>query len=143
MVSIGIIDTITHLPLGALQPRLDGNGPYGAGNHALTTWDDSGTTRNVSDTFGVVVQISGSIAPELGRFLGFDDGGIVVLDVYRQPITQLAALHQLFGGAWVASQVEYVLYAPQLFRWVESLPGKIGLYVGPTWSVDLYYLRAL
>lgn len=143
MATVGIIDTITKIPLGLLTPALDGNGPFGHGVHSLTTWKDGGTTRNVSDTFGVVVQVSGAIAPQLGRLLGFDDGGAVNLDVFQDRIVQVAALHQLLGGAWVADQVQECYYAPQVIRWVEDLPGKIGLYVGPTWSVDLYFLKTI
>lgn len=143
MPNVGIIDVINNLPIGLLQPRLDGNGPYGPGNHSLTTWSDGGVTKNVDNTFGVVVQISGSIAPYVGVTYGFDDGGEVVTDVYEQRITQLVTLHQMFGGNWVATSVVDVFVAPYLIRWVEALPGKIGLYVGPTWHVDLYYLLAL
>jgi hypothetical protein len=143
VVSIGIIDVINELPIGALQPLLDGNGPYAAGNHVLTTWLDGATTRNVNDTFGVVVQVNGAIAPQLGRQIGFDDGGTVNLDRFDMRLCQFAALHQMFGGAWIATQVADVFWAPTLFRWVEALPGRVGLYVSPTWAVDLYYLRAL
>ena len=143
MVTIGVIDVIQNLPIGVLTPLLDGNGPYSAGNHIISTWNDSGTTRNVSDSFGVIVQINGAIASKLGRTIGFDDGAAVNLDVFEDRITQLAALHQMLGGAWIATQVSDVVYAPALFRWVEALPGRIGLYVSPTWAVDLYFLRAL
>jgi len=143
MPSVGVIDIIEHLPIGTLTPRLDGNGPFGPGNHIISTWNDSGTTRNVDDTFGVIVQINGAIAPKLGRIPGFSDGGAVDLEIYEDRITQLATLHQMFGGAWIPTQVEDVTFAPQLFRWVESLPGRVGLYVSPTWHVDLFFLRAL
>ncbi|SRR6266704_983590 len=143
MVGVGIIDVIEHLPIGVLQPRLDTNGPYGVGSHSLTSWSDSGSIKSVSDTFGVVVQIYGAIAPKLGRIPGFSDTSAVDLELYEFRIAQLAVLHQLFGGAWVPTQVEDVFYAPQLFRWVESLPGMVGLYVSPVWQVDLFFLLAL
>ncbi len=141
MVNIGIVDTITHLPLGVLKPHADELGPYGPGNHVLDTFFFSGGGFTpVNAAFGVVVQISGGIAPKLGRQFGFSDGIDVNLDVFELRICQLAALHQMLGGQWIASQVESVRYAPQLFRWVEASPGRIGLYVEPSWSVDLYYL---
>lgn len=143
MVNVGIIDVISNLPLGILTPRLDGNGPYGPGNHIISTWDDSGTTRNVSDTFGAIVQINGTINPHWGTIQGFNDGGSVDLTLYEFRITQFAAMHQMLGGAWVASQVVDVFYAPALFRWAEALPGRVGLFVTPTWNVDLFFLRAL
>ena len=144
MVStVGIIDTIQHLPLGVLEAVIDTNGPYGPGNHILDTWKDGALVRPVNITFGVIVQISGAIAPKLGLQIGFDDGGTVNLDTFELRICQVAALHQLILGTWVASQVVDVFYAPQLLRYVESNPGRIGLYVQPTWHVDLYYLLAL
>lgn len=143
MPDVSIIQTISQLPLGVLSPFLDADGPFTAGNHALTTWHDGVTLRNVSDTFGVIVQINGAIAAQLGRVTGFDDGGIVVLDEYEDRIVQVAVLHQLFGGAWIASQISDIFVAPFMIRWAEALPGKLGLYIGPTWSLDLYFLRAL
>ncbi len=140
MVSVGIIDTLTHLPLGVLKPHLDTAGPYGAGNHILDTWMLGAVVTQVSAAFGVIVQISGAIAPKLGRVIGFSDGVDVSLELYDMRICQLGVLHQLLGGQWIASQVESVRYAPQLFRWVEAAPGRVGLYVEPTWAVDLYYL---
>lgn len=143
MPNVGIIDVITQLPIGILTPVLDADGPFTAGNHPITTWHDGALIRSVADTFGVIVQVNGAIAPELGRTIGFDDGGTVNLDYFEDRILQLSALHQMLGGAWIATQVEDIYYLPWLARWVEALPGKIGLYVAPTWSVDLYFLRAL
>lgn len=143
MPNVGIIDTISTLPLGLLTPRIDTNGPYTAGNWIISTWNDSGTTRNVSDSFGVILDINGAIAPALGREQGFSDGGSVDLTKFELRITQFAALHQMLGGAWIASQVADVFIMPALYRWAEALPGRVGLYVTPTWNVDLYFLRAL
>lgn len=137
---VGIIDQIEHLPLGVLDAYLDHAGPYAAGNHVLDTWLDGVVLRPVNITMGVIVQINGAIAPFLGRTLGFDDGGTIDLTEFELRITQLAALHQTLLGTWIASQVADIFYAPQLFRWVESNPGRIGLYVSPSWSIDLYYL---
>lgn len=141
--SVNIIDTFTGLPIGILTPSLDTNGPYGFGNHALTTWRDGATVRNVSDTYGVIVQVNGAIAQNLGLVPGFDDGGTVVLDEFEKRIVQLAVLHQANTGVWIATQVIDCFYVPILTRWAEDLPGKIGLYVSPTWSIDLYYLKTI
>jgi len=140
---VSVIQALTALPIGVLTPALDGNGPYGPGNHALTSWLDGATSRNVSDTYGVVIQVNGAIAPKLGLTVGFDDGGTVVLDEFDMRIVQLAVLHQANTGVWVATQVVDCFYVPILTRWAEDLPGKIGLYVSPTWSVDLYYLKTI
>ena len=143
MPNIGIIDVINNLPIGILTPVLDTDGPYAAGNHSITTWHAGAVLHNVGDTFGVIVQINGAIAPHLGRQIGYDDGVAVNLDLYETRITQVAVLHQMLGGAWVATQAADIVYAPNLIRWVEASPGKLGLYVSPTWSVDLYFLFAL
>lgn len=140
MPDVGIISSLTKLPLGLLTPKLDANGPYGPGNHALTTWTDVATVRNVSDTFGVVAQLSGSIPVHTSRTFGFDDGVAVNLDEFEDRIVQVAVLHQLLSGAWVADQLLDAYFLPQLVRWAEDLPGKIGLYVAPNFHVDLYYL---
>lgn len=140
MPDVGIISSLTKLPLGLLSPRLDNAGPYGPGNHAMTTWTDGSTVRNVSDTFGVVLQLSGSIPSHVGRTFGFDDGVAVNLDEFDDRVVQVAVLHQLLSGAWVADQVLDAFYLPQLARWAEDLPGKIGLYVAPNFHVDLFYL---
>lgn len=140
MPDVGIIQSFTQLPLGLLDASLDSAGPYGPGSHSLTTWSQGGTVRNVNDTFGVIVQINGAIAPKLGLVPGFDDGGTVQLDLFQMRICQIAQLFQLRSGIWVPADSRNIFYAPQLIRWVEDQPGKIGLYVQPTWSVDLYYL---
>ncbi len=140
---VGIIDQISSLPIGVLQPVLNADGPFAAGNHIISTWHDGATLRNVSDSFGVILQVNGAIAPQLGRTIGFDDGGVVNLDEFELRIVQAAAVHQMFGGSWVATQVADVSYLPYLMRWAEAVPGKLGLYIAPTWHIDTYFLRAL
>lgn len=140
--TVGIIDTITGVPLGLLHPLVDHNGPF-TGNNIRDTWLDGSTVKPVSNTFGCVIDISGAIAPKLGRFSGVDDGGSLVLDTFTERIVQVAVIHQLFGGAYIASQVVDVFYTPFLIRWAESLPGRIGLKVSPDWAIDVYYLQAL
>jgi hypothetical protein len=141
--TVGIIQGLQNIPLGLLTNSLDLDGPYAAGNHTLTQWNDGGVIRNVSDTFGVIVQINGAIAPKLGLQVGYSDGVAVDLDTFDQRITQIAIQHQLVTGAWVADQVVDVFYAPFLMRWAEDLPGRVGLYVSPTWHVDLLYLKTI
>lgn len=142
MGTVQIIDTIATVPLGLLQPMLDTNGPF-TGNNIRDTWGHGGVTYNIADSFGCILQVSGAIAPHLGRTFGVDDGGAIVLDQFEDRIVQAAAIHQLFGGSYVASQVVDCFYLPTLIRWAETLPGRLGLYVSPTWAVDVYFLRAL
>lgn len=140
MPDVGIIQSFTQLPVGLLDAASDAAGPYGPGNHSLTTWSQAGIIRNVSDSFGVVLQVSGAIAPKLGLQIGYDDGGAVVLDQFNQRIVQVAQLFQTRTGVWVPVAVNNVFVLPTLIRWVEDQPGKIGLHVHPLWHVDLYYL---
>lgn len=135
-----LIDFALSPPLGVLNAHLDANGPYGPGNHVLSTWSNAGVTSAVADTFGVYVQFNGPIPPGLGRVIGFDDGGIVVLDEFHDRMLQLVTLHQFLAGGWVATMVEDVHTMPAVVRWSESLPGKIGLYVAPDIAVDLFFL---
>jgi hypothetical protein len=141
--TVGIIQGLQAVPIGLLQTKLDGNGPYAAGNHTLTTWKDGGVIRNVSDTFGVVVQINGAIAQFLGRTVGYDDGVVVNTDEYEDRIVQVVQMHQDLSGAWLVTQLLDIFYAPFMARWSEDLPGRVGLYVSPTWSVDLFYLTPI
>jgi len=143
MVDVGIIQSLTRLPIGLLTPTLDANGPYGPGNHILSTWKDGVVVRNVSDTFGVVVQANGAIAPSLGLTIGFDDGGTVQCDEFDMRIVQVVQLFQAITGTWLPMEVSDLHVVPSVLRWVEDLPGRIGLYVSPTWSVDLYYLKTI
>lgn len=128
------------LPIGLLDTRLDAAGPYGPGIHSLTTWSDGGTIRNVSDTFGCAFQVNGAIAPHLGLMPGYDDGGAITLDDFQLRILQAAQLFQTRSGVWLPMYVQEIYRLPFVTRWVEDQPGKIGLYVSPTWSVDIYYL---
>jgi len=143
MPDVGIIQSFTQLPLGLLDTAVDLAGPYGPGIHSLTTLNNGGTIRNVSDTFGAVFQISGAIAPKLGLTPGYDDGVAFSGDEYSSRVLQVVQLFQVRSGKWVGAAVTDMFRMPYLLRWVEDQPGKIGLYVGPTWSVDIYYLITL
>lgn len=143
MPNVGIIDFAAAPPIGTLNPVLDHNGPYAAGNHTLTTWLDGATVRNISDSFGVLVQFSGAIPPKLGLVPGYDDGGLVVMDEFDMRLCQLVVQHQFFSGAWTVTQLEDLHVLPFTTRWQEILPGRLGLYVLPNIAVDLYFLRLL
>jgi len=141
--TVSVIQGLTAIPLGFLTNSIDLLGPYGPGNHTLTQWKDGALTRNVSDTFGVIVQINGAIAPKLGRQVGYSDGVAVDTTYFEDRIVQVVVQHQLATGAWVVTQILDVFYFPVLTRWTEDLPGRIGLYVAPTWHIDLLYLKTI
>jgi len=142
----GVIDTILHPPIGGLTNLLDYNGPYTAGPHTLTTWNDNGTTRSVSNTFGMIATVNGAIPIEWGLELGWDDpitgfGGTY----YQGRVLQVVVQHQLLLGlgGYVDTQIENIFQAAVAMTWNEALPGRIGLYVAPGWSFDLQFLMAL
>lgn len=146
-IPTGIIDTILHPPFGALTNVLDANSPYGPGDHTLTTWQDGGTTRDVSDTYGVLVIVSGLIPPKLGVVPGALLGGGTPFsgERYFDRIAQLVIQHQLLLGlgGFVTTQIEDFHMLGNLALWQEALPGRIGLFVHPLLSVNLQFLRAL
>jgi len=141
-IAQGIIDYAFSPPTGVLNTHLDTAGPYGPGNHTLTTWlPAGGPAQPVANTFGVLLQFNGAIPPRLGLQLGYDDGGLIVTDKFDLTLVQLVVQHQFLSGAWVVTQLEDVHILPSSRRWVEALPGRVGLHVLPGIAVDLFYLR--
>jgi hypothetical protein len=140
-VTQGIIDFALAPPIGVLNGHLDGNGPYTAGQHLLTTWLDGATSRAVADTFGVLVSFGATPPAKLGLVPGFDDGGSIALDEFDMRLVQVVVMHQLLIGTWIPTQVLDIFAVPAMIRWSEALPGRLGLYVSPTISIDLAFLR--
>ena len=145
-VSIPIIDTVLHPPFGALENHFDLNSPYGPGSHTLTTWQDGASPVPVSLTYGVMAIVNGSLPPELGFVYGWDGspGPIFDGDIYEHRMLQIVTQHQfLFGfGGWVNTQIINQFQPAAVWRWEESLPGRLGLYVSPGLSFDLQFLVA-
>lgn len=133
----GLVDFYLHPPLGLLAPHLDTSGPYAAGNHQITQF--SGSVA-VASTYGVLMRMS-TLNPAAGYVDGFVSlDGLVDGNVYFQQLAQLGVQHQLFGGAWVLTQLAAIdnIFMPVL--WNVALPGRLGLLVAPENAVDLYYL---
>jgi hypothetical protein len=135
-----IIDFALSPPIGVLKPILDAAGPYAAGNHTLGTYTAGIVAVPVELSFGVILQAAGTFPPAAGFVVGYDDGVNVVRDEYFDRIAQLSVQHQLQTGAWVVTQEVDSFVLSTVIRWREALPGRIGLYVSPNWSVDLFYL---
>lgn len=148
-----VIDAIATPPLATLQQVLDTGAPYGPGSHTLDTFHTDGAfllpagTYGVSGTYGVLVNVHGTIPPAAGLRKGWVDGAIFASgEVYFDLIAQVVLLHQLpLTGAWVPTELHDCNALSQLFLWPALLgsPAKIGLYVGPNWNVDLYYMCVL
>lgn len=148
-----VIDAIATPPLASLQQVLDTTGPYSAGSHTLTQFTTNGAfllpagTYGVSGTYGVLVNVNGSIPTAAGRQLGWVDGAIFASgEVYYDRIAQVVLLHQLpITSAWVITEQHDCFGLSQLFLWPALLgsPAQLGLYVAPNWHVDLYYMCVL
>jgi hypothetical protein len=143
-VNTGLIDFLLHPPLGAMGMHLDYYGPY-SGNVELTTWSSTAgpiyTAHSVSNTFGVIVQLNGSIPAGWGFQLGWTDTlALYSEDVYEEQLLQLVVQHQLVTGTWVTTESLSIHTFPKLVMWDIALPGRIGLYVAPGLAFDLFYL---
>ena len=137
-----VIDFLLVPQLGELDAVLDVNGPYyGGTSWTFTTFNDGSVIWSVSASGGVAVQFNGAIPAHLGLKVGYDDGASIQTDQFDFRLVQLVVMHQLHSGQWVVSQLEDIYTLPFVVRWTEALPGKIGLYVLPGVSVDLYYLQ--
>lgn len=153
-ITVDIIDQIATPPLGTLDIVLDENGPYTFGNYDLDTFVTTVThgllppgTHQVHGTYGVVIQLNGAIPTTWGVKFGYsslvssgNEG-----DIYENRICQAVLMHQLLGGAWVATDVEDVHRVPFLMQWPFRLIGGdlLGLNVSPGVAVDLFYLCVL
>ncbi len=143
-VPSSVIDFFVHPTIGQLTNHLDGNGPYGPGDHLLTTWSDGGVSTPVANSFGVLVIVNGAIPPKLGYAFGASMGGATPFDgtEYQDRMLQVVVQHQLLLGlgGWITSQLVDIYSAAQLVMWEQLLPGRLGLYVAPGLHFDLQFL---
>ena len=143
-INTGLIDFFLHPPIGAMGMHLDNYGPY-SGNVQLTSWSSTPgpvyTPLPVSNTFGAVIQLNGAIPAGYGYTLGwYDTLALYSEDRYDERLVQVVVQHQLLSGSWLSTQVMDVHSFPTFILWDVALPGRIGLYVAPGLSFDLFYL---
>lgn len=143
-INVGIVEQFIHPPLVLLRPHLDYFGPY-SGNVELGEWaytpGPTFSVRNVSDTFGVMIQLNGSIPAGWGYTNGWvSDDAQYDESTYDPRLAQLVVQHQLLGGAWVTTQMLEVVEFPRAVLWDVALPGRLGLLVAPGLAFDLFYL---
>lgn len=150
-----IIDTLASPPLASLQQVLDTGGPYGPGNYKLSTFTTSGAfllpagTYSVSGTYGVIIQVNGTIPPAAGFRKGWvDPGGVIFAsgEAYEDLIAQTNLLHFLpISGAGIITESHDLHHLQEVYLWPALLgsAANIGLYVAPNWHVDLFYLCVL
>lgn len=139
----GLIDFFLHPPIGALSFALDEAGPY-TGRRTLTTWSQGPgpifTSRPVSQSFGVQLQLNGPIPTSWGFTNGWvSDDGQYDESRYTPPLAQLVAQHQLLTGQWVTTNFEIIESFPHTVFWDVAFPGRIGLLIAPHLSFDLFY----
>ncbi len=149
----GVIDALATPPIASLQQVLDTNGPYGAGSHTIANFHTGGAfilpagTYPISGTYGVLTVINGAIPPGLGLEIGWQDSGITDDgDIYYDRTLQLAIEHQLpITGAYVITNLYSSYRMTELFLWqgIVDAPSRIGLYVAPNLSFDLYFMCVL
>lgn len=148
-----IIDTVASPPFASLQQVLDTGGPYGAGNHTLTTFHTDGAfllpagTYDVGGTYGVLVRVNGTIPPKEGFKIGWTDpASIYDESQWQNPICQIVQQHQLpITSAYVSTTVQWIY---TLLTWVPwnvllGSGARVGLHVEPNWAVDLFYMCVL
>jgi len=142
MPNVGIIDTAIHPPLGILAAHIDTNGPYPAGSHTLDVWNNSGSVRGINESFGCIAVLDGVIPPELGQTIGWDGGGGPIFDgvSYALRMLQIVMQHQLLSGQFVNTQVDDQFTTAEVHLWREAIPGRMGLYVAPMLSFNLFFL---
>ena len=143
-VAQGLIDFLLHPPYSALQPNLDYLGPYTL-NNTLTTWSITPgpvfLTRDVRESYGVMMIVNGSIPPNWGFSLGwYSDDGLYDEASFDPPLAQLVVQHQFPTGAWITTQRAEMRTTTTALLWDVALPGRLGLRVAPNLAVDLFYI---
>lgn len=150
-----VIDAIATPPLASLQQVLDTNGPFGPGSHTLTQFHTDGAfllpagTYNISDTYGCIVQVNGVFPPAAGFQKGYVDPFGVIFgtgELYHDLIAQFNLLHTLpLTGAKLITERHDIHFNEELILWPGLIgsASTVGLYVGPNWHVDLYYMCVL
>lgn len=152
-VPVGVIDSIAFPPLGLLNPVLDTGGPYGAGDHTLSTFTTSGAfllpagTYQVHGTYGVIVVPNGAIPASWGYSIGYDSGGALGGEgfIYHNRFCQVVPMHQVLSGFYLPLELHDVHTVPSYLLWPFRLIGGdlLGLHVSPGVAVDLFYLCVL
>lgn len=150
-----IIDAVATPPLASLQQVRDTNGPYSAGSHTLENFHTDGAfllpagTYSISGTYGVIAQVAGTIPAAAGYYKGYvDPAGVIFAsgENFLDLIGQVNLLHFLpITGAGIITEFHDLHHLSELFLWPSLLgsAAKVGLYVGPGWQVDLFYMCVL
>ena len=153
MPNVGIIDTVSSPPLAALQPVLDLNGPYAAGDYTLPNFRTDGAfllpggTYDIGGVFGVIVEIT-RIPPAAGLTFGWNDTSFPIAsgDYYYDRMVQLCLLHTLpITGATIITERHEVHLVQELFLWPVLIgsAAQIGLHVNPGFACDLFFMCLL
>lgn len=150
----GIAQTIAQPPISATRPILDEAGPYGTGDHNLTTFLTTTAhgllpagTWPIGGTYGVIVVPNGAIPTSWGVRIGYDSGGALGQEGYQYDnrFAQLVLLHAAIGGFLVPVIYRDCLHLQEYVAWdLVILAGdQLGVHVSPGVAVDLYYMCLL
>lgn len=137
--TVGLIDFQVAGPLGVLSAYLDTAGPY-SGQATITTINGNA----LSASSGVAVVVRGTIP----AYLGYTDGWVAPTGLfdgvnYELRLWQAVVQHQLASGLYVNTQEVNSVKLGQIVLWANALPSRLGLWVLPGLSVDVYRLAVL
>jgi len=150
-----IIDTLATPPLASLQQVRDTNGPFAHGQYRFTQFHTDGAfllpagDYSISGTYGCIVQVSGTIPARAGFQQGWVDPlGVIFAsgERFHDLIAQVCLIHFLpITGAGIITEAHDINHLQETFLWPVTVlsPAHLGLYVGPNWSVDVFYLCVL
>jgi|SRR6185295_775187 len=153
VLPVGIGQLIASPPIALLDPVLDENGPYGAGDHTITDFVITVPhgillpgTHPIGGTFGVIIQPT-VIPLTWGYEIGYDSTGPIGAEgyVYENRFAQLVVMHGTISGGYVtiltANCHSLQTYVQTPF--VALGADRFGLHVSPGISVDLFFMCLL
>lgn len=137
--TVGLSSFAVAGPLGVLSAFLDTGGPYSC-QTTITTINGNA----LSASSGVAVVVSGAIPAGLGYHEGWvAPTGLFDGVDYQLRLWQAVVQHQLLSGLWVTTQEINSDKLARVVLWDQALPGRLGLWVLPGLSVDVYRLAVL
>lgn len=139
-----IIDSFVRPGFDKLATYRDYLGPY-TGNNTLTQWSETAgpifTRWSVSSSFGVVVNPEGPIPTGWGFREGWsDDATAHVCVQWTPPFGRLYVQTQLANGFYLTTSIVTLDVFPCMVTWVDAPAARLGLWVAPNISLELFYL---
>jgi hypothetical protein len=153
VLPVGVGQALISPPIALLDPVLDENGPYAAGDHTIT--DFLTTTAHgllpagtwpIGGTYGVVI-VPTTIPATWGYDIGYDSGGPIGAEgyVYENRFAQVVIMHGAISGGFITVEVVNC-HLVQTFVPTPFIPlgaDRFGLNVSPGVAVDVYFMCLL